>query len=408
MCFEQELTTIFSATCPTIANATAAGPLLYQSVLQSVYGNTTPVDFVELPSTRDVVYVTPTSVGLISTKRIHFLDRTQPGYVRATNLLFCPPAQFGTVGGVCKPCGDRTAVGYYVSAAWQIQCPASAAAGGVSPPYETFTVLNTPDVTGDMLTSGLCAFTESRNVSCPSEITALPGQVLNVAADLLGVASDSQLLQASASSSSVILCLIEAAEAATGASLLRVNPAEFMTRVVAAGTQLTHATAQRNSVGAAAAINFSNPVQAVPMATWCSTRLAYGPGAYLQCAVKYYTTNQAAGAGSRRLLQQQQQTASSGTTALPHHDPVFASSTYVNYDRVLPSDRSLSPSGNQSAPAPAGTSAAFPMALAIGLSVGCAVVAVGVAAIFLTHQRASARTLGRFVRPSWGPPQPSR
>lgn len=67
-----ELTSIFGSRCAALANVTSAGPLLYQSVLANVYGNTTPVDFVELAGIMDLVYITPTSVGLISTKRILF------------------------------------------------------------------------------------------------------------------------------------------------------------------------------------------------------------------------------------------------------------------------------------------------------------------------------------------------
>ena len=395
----QELTAIFSATCPTMPNATVTGPLLYQSVLQSVYGNTTPVDFVELPSTLDVVFVTPTSVGLISTKRIHFLDRAQPGYVKPTPLIFCPPGQFGVVGDVCRDCGDRSASGYYVSMAWQIQCPTAPAAGGVSPAYETFTVLHTPDVTSDMLTNGLCAYTESRNVTCPGDISLLPGQVLNVAADLLGLDDAAQR-----SSGSVILCLIEAAEAATGTSLLRLNPAEFMSRVIATGTQMLRASTQRNVVGAAAAINFTNPAQAVPMATWCSTRLAYGPAAYLQCAVKYYS---ASGAQGRRLLSAAM---SAVPVAIAHHDPTYTSTTQVSTNRVVPSSDRGTLSANASTPqddAPAG----LPVGAIIGISVGCFVVLSVIAIIVYTrlHPRPRAprtpRTQGRFVHPAWPPPR---
>ena len=392
----QELTAIFGATCPSMPNATATGPLLYQSVLQSVYGNTTPVDFVELPNTLDVVYVTPTSVGLLSSKRIHFLDRTQPGYVRATNLIYCPTGQFGVVGDICRACGDRHAPGYYVSIAWQIQCPTETAAGGVSPPYETFTVLHTPDVTADMLTSGLRAFAESRNVTAPSDVSMLPSQVLNVAADLLDSTQPQQ---------SVILCLIQAAEADTGASLLRANPAEFMTRIVAAGTQLLQASAQRNVVGAASAINFTDPAQAVPMATWCSARLAQGPGAYLQCAVKYYTDASSTSPQGRRLLYTVA-AAHAATTAIPHQDTTYTSSTQVSSNRVAPSSYSSS-NDTQTQMGPSVDAPAFPVGAIIGISVGVAVAFAAVAAIFCVRRRrkSSPKTHGRFLHPAWPAPR---
>ncbi len=40
-----------------------ACPLLYQSILANVYSKTTPVEFVLLVCTLNLVYVTPTSVG---------------------------------------------------------------------------------------------------------------------------------------------------------------------------------------------------------------------------------------------------------------------------------------------------------------------------------------------------------
>jgi cysteine-rich repeat protein len=397
----QELSTIFGATCPTLPNATVTGPLLYQSVLQSVYGNTTPVDFVELPNTLDVVYVTPTSVGLISTKRIHFLDRAQPGYVRATNLIFCPPRQFGVVGDVCRDCADRTAPGWYVSIAWQIQCPTAAAAGGVSPAYETFTVLHTPDVSSDMLTSGLCAFTESRNVSCPSDISLLPGQVFNVAADLLGLDDAAQR-----SSGSVIMCLIEAAEAATGASLLRLNPAEFMSRVVAAGTQLLHASTQRNVVGSAATINFTNPEQAVPMATWCSTRLSQGPAAYLRCAVKYYSSTPQQ-QGQRRLLGATSATSAS-TSAITHHDPTYTSSTQVSTNRVIPGGDRIPISGNGTQVSTSDSSSGPSIGLIVGIAVGCTVAVIALAAVVYWRMHVPATRVaisrGHFLHTAMRPP----
>ena len=114
-----ELSAIFSATC---SQANSSGPLLYRSILQNVYGNTTPVDFVPLPNTQDIIYITSTTVGFISTKRTQLLDRLNHGYCRPNNLLYCPHGYFGSVGSVCAPCTDSTHPMYGKSVAWQIKC----------------------------------------------------------------------------------------------------------------------------------------------------------------------------------------------------------------------------------------------------------------------------------------------
>ena len=166
-----DLSTIFSATCVPLANVTTAGPLLYETTLTNVYGNTTQVDFVELAGTLGIVYVTRTTVGLISTKRILFQDRDKPGYVRATNLIYCPPAYFGFVGSTCAPCNDIEAGGYYVSVAWQIQCAVTSVDDGgmVSEPYETLTIVASKNVTQDTIQTGICLFTEAKECRVPAQ-----------------------------------------------------------------------------------------------------------------------------------------------------------------------------------------------------------------------------------------------
>jgi cysteine-rich repeat protein len=404
-----ELTAIFNATCTKLADVSSAGPLLYQSVLASVYGNTTPVDLVELPRTLDVIYITPTAVGLISTKRIHFADRAQTGYVRATDLIYCPKGQFGQVAsGVCRPCNEASAPGYYVSIAWQIQCAPSKDAA----PYETFTIVTGPETTSDLLHAHACVYTESRNVSCPDRIDLTPPQVFNLDGDLHAAPV---VVAASADAVSLIPCLIAAASNALGVSLFRINRPEFLARAVVSGRTLITAAAAKPMPNA----NFSDTDLAAQSLSACGNTLAKGLGSFLACATPR-TVNLTSGSDSsggtrrRRLLQQQPQ--ADGSPLLTpivtaHHDVVMGSTAYVSYTRVLP----LSDANNKNGQASGSTNdnnapnanktdasaTAFPIAIAIGVGVGCTVVVCLLAAIFMSFGRSDSknrpRTEARFV-----------
>ena len=91
---------------------------LYRLILDNTHNGTVPIDFVELPGTMDIVYITETTIGLVSTKGIMHLDIFNPGYCRATQAIACPTGFFGSVvGGVCLPCTEQDS-----SVSAQIQC----------------------------------------------------------------------------------------------------------------------------------------------------------------------------------------------------------------------------------------------------------------------------------------------
>lgn len=388
-----ELTAIFNATCEALVNVTGAGPLLYQSVLASVYGNTTPVDLVELPRTLDVIYITPTSVGLVSTKRIHFGDRAQTGYVRATDLIYCPEGRFGYVAvGVCRPCADASAPGYYVSIAWQIQCARAAAA-----PYETFTVVTGPDATADLLHAHACVYTESRNVSCPETVDLTPPQVFNLDGDLYAAPAGA------APSLALLPCLISAASKTLGVSLFRTSRPEFMARAVVSGRTLLAAAAARPVTAA----NFSDAALAAQSLSTCGNTLAKGLGSFLACATP--KTAALTATRRRRLLQ------ASNSGALPvvttHHDLVMGSTASVSYARVLPSATndggllSSAPTTRSNQTDASSTAASFPIALAVGIGVGCVLIVCLLTAVLTMSsprgaQRRSSRTEAAFTASS--------
>ncbi len=399
-----ELAAIFDAGCPSLANTTTAGPLLYQSILANVYGKTTPVDFVELAGTLDLVYVTPTSVGLISTKRILFQDRAQPGYVRATNLIYCPAGLFGYVdGGVCAPCNDTTAAGYYVSVAWQIQCAATAAptqGGGSSSsssaPFETFTVIANRNVTVEALHAHTCIFTESKGVPCPdpTEVNLLTPQLFNLAADTL----ESDIAAGGAApprstTVDLIQCLIDNAEQINSRTLRRNDPAEYNARIISTAPALPLLAAASVRTFDVSAANYSDAELAPLLASSCGDTMVRGLPQFLACAAQKEPEAAAllvavGGSRRRRLLQQSGgPVASVAQLTLEHQGVAMGSSTTISWRREArgawdPSVDGGAPSSFIPPPSAAGVGGGssggdgFPMWIGIGVGVACAVALV--------------------------------
>jgi hypothetical protein len=422
-----ELAAIFDADCPSLANTTSAGPLLYQSILANVYGNTTPVDFVELAGTLDVVYITPTSVGLISTKRILFQDRAQPGYARATNLIYCPAGRFGFVGGVCAACNDTSAPGYYTSVAWQIQCAAiSTIADGrasASAPFETFTIIANRNVTGETLHAHACIFTESKGVACPdaADVNVLAPQLFNLAADLFeaeaglpSVAAPAPAAEAPAAErpQSLIQCLIQNAEQSNRRTLRRTDPAEYNARVISTAPTLPFLEATNVRTFDVSVVNYSDPDLAPILASACRDTMVRGLGQFLACAAQQEANAVAAapiipgGGGRRRRLLQ-----AAGTTAgtlqqalltLEHQGVAMGSTTTISWRRdaqnngAPPTDTgssakdyssSASNSNQGTGTEDAGTSSTpdFPLWVGIGVGAACALVLIVV--FYLIYRR---------------------
>ena len=242
------------------------------------------MDFVELAGILDIVYITPTSVGLISTKRILFKDRTQPGYVRATNLIYCPPSFFGFVGGTCASCTDPTSRGYRTSVAWQIQCPIHGVQqkNGISSTFETFSMITSRNnITETDFLRGICIFSAAKNKSCPSmdAVSMDTPQQFNMAADTQDAIAAGVKVSTTATIN-LIHCLIAAAENQTETTLFRKNAAEYTTRVISQGSSIVAASARAGI--------FSNANYLLPddqdIALRCKASMVYGLGAFLKCA----------------------------------------------------------------------------------------------------------------------------
>ena len=333
--FKFFLNDIYFFQCESLKNQTAAGPILYQSILQSVYSGTIPVDFVELAGILDIIYITPTSVGLISTKRILFKDRTQPGYARATNLIYCPPSFFGFVGGTCASCSDVTSRGYKASVAWQIQCPMHGMQqkSGISSTFETFSmVTGGGHITEADFFRGICIFSAAKNKSCPSMDAVIMDtpQQFNMAADTQDAAAAG--IQMPTTTVSLVSCLIATAENTTETKLFRKNTAEYSARITSQGSNIIAASLQAGILKNA---NYSLPGDQ-DIALRCKASMAYGLGAFLKCAVTATTTNDAGGGQRRRrsLLAASDNNAQPQQTMVVEHQGVaVASLTTISWTK---------------------------------------------------------------------------
>jgi hypothetical protein len=162
---------------------------LYRQILDNTHNGTVPIDFVELGGTRDVVYITQTTIGLISTKGLVFMDIFNPGYCRATKAVLCPWGSFGSVGsGACRPCAEAD-----TSVSAQIQCTGVSpstqqrrllVSSFQSPPYTQLSLLVTSkQVTQSVLNMLTSYYQRVRGLNCSAESGMTEYQPYNMQAD---------------------------------------------------------------------------------------------------------------------------------------------------------------------------------------------------------------------------------
>ena len=351
---QMELEQIFSTTCnqtdffsgaPSLRDL-PSGPRLYQSVLRSVHATTLPVDFVELGGgIADVVYVTPTTVGLISTKRILLFDYSQDGYVKATKLISCPPGFFGTVGDVCRPCESTPAQ----TPAYQIQCRDGKT-------FETFTIVASKSVDIEDVRQGICIFTSAKNVSCSTDVSmAAQPQPLNMAADAA---------EGGGETLSIVKCMVLTAEKISGRPLFRLdNIAEYSSRIISTGRHILGAAASRTMQ-----FDTYNTTDDANTARGCANTLVKGVGSFLQCAVP-----RVVGARRRRRLLSEPLAA-----VWEQHGPSMASRT-----RVL----NTPPPAPSPPPAPRAATSAAGVDVALIAGIVVAVTAALVICVLLVARR---------------------
>ena len=420
-----ELSHIFSGKCLQSSSngmSNTSGPMLYKSILLSTYANTTPVDFVELPGNMDIVYITSTSVGLISTKRFTLYDRNNPGYCRATNLIYCPQGYFGTVkSGTCTPCTNKTGVGYGTSVSWQIKCSAAPTSSNrrsllsatEDAPYEKFSSVVTKDINEANLAASLCSYLTSKGLPCPnSGSTAMtPLQQYNMAAD----AADSGTVLAQGFGATLIQCLISAAETKLGRQLFRSNSAEYSTTWVSAGTNLLLASdtlpsqtppssTPTTSVPSASNTSNNNNVlsQEEYMVILNTCKHSRGLlGGWLGCSIPYVVginasfnnvKNALLGGGRRRLFADGSTTQKSDSSIAENQGLSMASATSITWSNVAvnPPPSSVIVSDKSSAKS---SSSDFPVWL--GILIGVVGLGVIVVLIYLFYRKSSGRRLSQ-------------
>jgi hypothetical protein len=211
-----------------------SGAMFYKGILEATYGNTTPVDFVEIPSTQDIIYITPTSIGLIGMRQFQLMDPKNRGYCRVNDVLSCPPDFFGSVQhGTCGACNDTKAAGFGVSVAWQVKCASSTMSKLSSGDKNKFipkTIMSTDhtstgeristlisnDVDEDVLYEAICAYAQTTGQKCPDRKLAglSPKQQFNSAADFetQDASFTNSMLDSRVNTTSFIKKLIQRAE----------------------------------------------------------------------------------------------------------------------------------------------------------------------------------------------------
>jgi cysteine-rich repeat protein len=376
----RDLSLIFSLSrSSTSSNISSSGPMIYKSILQSTYANTTPVDFVELPGIMDIVYITKTSIGLISTKRFILEDRNNIGYCRATNIIYCKDGYFGTVElGVCYPCTNTSSPGYQISVAWQIKCAATAVAGGgkrrllsvtESAPYEKISVIITRDITEDHIRSGLTTYQKNRGINASLTGMVTPMQQYNMAADTL----DSGYVS---TGYGYIQDLIKIAEAKRGKKFSRVNSAEYSTTWISSGTTslLAASDAITNASGSNDNLNLTEAEQKILSVCWAYKRTVRGAlGCFIPQIVNNNASNSTTGVGKRRLLQQQTSTPVDVPNIVEHQGLTLGSSTAISWDNKFQgNDNNINVITNNKP----SSNSEFPMWLGIGIGVASGIILI--------------------------------
>jgi hypothetical protein len=373
--------------------------MLYKSILQNTYANTTPVDFVPLPGNGDVVYITRTSVGYISTKRSVLYDRSNPGFCRATNLLYCPHGFFGTVGSVCASCTNTSHPMYGRSVAWQVKCAAidlranaSSAQqrrllsqSGKTAPYERFsmvlgTIAKNVTAIASTIHAAIAQYADTKGVPAPThnETFLSPMQQYNMAADAMAS------LIANPQPETLVPCLIGAAESEHKRALFKNNTqslgAEFTSTIVS------------YAVGQPILQAMSQPVVKVSAAPQCSSALLRKDPlrGWLQCSVLGQTSTLT----GRRLLADP----TPDMLIIEHQGTTLGSNTVVSWSaETAPPTNNPAPDTQQqqqrALDTPSESSTAFPIwAAAVVAGVGLIIVVFIVYMVYRNRHAATTTT----------------
>lgn len=355
--------------------SSSSGAFFYKTILKNMYANSTPIDFVEIPTTHDIIYITPISIGLIGTKQFQLFDPKNRGYCKPTDMIFCPPNHFGSVShGICSMCNDTNAPGFGISVGWQIKCAATTLSklskydktNFIAPnllnvehatPAERYSTLISKNVNDVVMYEAVCAYLQIMNLSCPDKTqTGLtPKQQFNSAADMESQEYTNIMNGALSSNSSTttttsfIQNLINKAESRLERSLTPKEYAgEYLSTWTSPGDTLLKATSSIietiNTQGKELRQSRSTTNHIIPNKTMDYNETAlintclFNPGVnqlkvWLQCSIPFLlnATSLSVASKSRRLLSVFNDTINdvSGTRVNANQDPTLISSTPI-------------------------------------------------------------------------------
>ena len=230
----QELLDIFTQgnAAAMLSNTTVAvgGLPLYRQILDNTHKGNVPIDFVELPQTQDVIYITETTIGMINSKGMMLMDLYNPGYCRAIDTILCPPGFFGAVGGICRACADEDSP----SVSAQIQCTGLVSSKRrrrllsvfQSAPYTQLSMVVSNKVRKNDIDTLMKFFLITHGYNC-SDASAMTGyQPYNMAADLQD--ANQQAAPDGKKCTQLIPCIIESASAKMQRNLTLAVPEEYL------------------------------------------------------------------------------------------------------------------------------------------------------------------------------------
>ena len=386
-----------------IFGSQAGGMPLYRQILDNTHLGTVPIDFVELPGTGDVIYITATTLGLITSKGIVFMDVHNPGYCRATKAILCPYGYFGSVGGVCRPCSqmDQT-----VSS--QIQCTGVSQRGRrllsssfQSPPYTQMTHIVNRAVTQDVLNVLTDYYLLSKGFNCSGSASAVSGhQPYNMQADYMEAQMPLPTNQA-------IPQLIAKANNLYGRNFSQMVSDEYLLIWSMPNSSLVDAALKYTPPGPLSAVaseqcNISNSTVELLSASPCMFLINKDFHRYwLPCALQ--ALDAPSSTARRRALLQQTSTGAGGVL-VEHSQCTFMSSTTVSYG-ILSSSPSPPSTGNNNGNGNSGSStgASSPATslfiILAGLGSGLIITLLAVILIYFLVVRHRANMEGRPTTP---------
>ena len=175
-----QLQDLFGIENLALVNATGVGgAFLYQQLLDNALSGTLPVDFTQVASTGDIVYITSSSVNVLSTKGMTLQDYTSFPYCLAHDATLCRAGYYGSVGGTCVRCPDSRSS--QPTPAEQMMCVGQSGSGqrrlltgGQMAPSVSFSAMAGGDVTSDEIDLALCQYMTLNCLPCsttPSQIS---------------------------------------------------------------------------------------------------------------------------------------------------------------------------------------------------------------------------------------------